>query len=123
MVRVVTKLGTCLLALLGLAACHRAAPVAVPEQEPPLLREGTESGRFTLMTGIYEDKNGAKTPVMLRLDSKSGRVWKLEDYPITRSEHITPENPLGYMKEKDGSYVKSPTWVRVNEMSETSRYK
>jgi hypothetical protein len=123
MIHVVMKLGLCALALLCLTACHRAVPAAVPEQEPPLLRDGMESGRFTLTTGSYENKNGAATPVLLRLDTKTGRVWKLEDYPITRSEHITTDNPLGYMKEKDGSYVKAPTWVRVNEMSETSRYK
>lgn len=121
MIRLVMKPQFFALALLCLTACHRSTPVAVREQEPPLLRDGMESGRFTLATGSYENKNGAATPVLLRLDTKSGRVWKLEDYPITRSEHIAPDNPLGYMKEKDGSYVKSPTWVRVNEMSETSR--
>jgi len=114
------KLGACFLALSCLAACNRSAPVAMREPEPPL-RDAMESGRFTLAMGTYENKNGATTPVMLRMDTMTGRVWKLEDYPITRSEHIAPDNPLGYMKEKDGSYVKSPTWVRVNEVSETSR--
>ena len=103
--------------ILGLTACDQSAPAeSVADSKPmsedvPPVEFGVE-GRFTLVAGVIEDRDGTKHSTMLRIDSASGRTWQLNWEP-----QVVEEKPgvLVKMTNADGSDFLQHGWTLVNE--------